>query len=267
MRPSIRNTARSASNGSRTPAPLTIEAHGDGRDEITDAAETFIRTGRRRRERPSSSGGTPAACTSGRTSRRRRKGSPGLGIYPDGMVEHDAHVGGMLDLLDELGVTDNTIVMYSTDNGAEEMTWPDGGTTPFRGEKDTTWEGGFRVPCLFRWPGVIAPGTVSNAIGSHEDCLPTFLAAAGQPDITEQLLRGLEVGDMTYQGAPRRVQLHAVLGGRGRSRRRGRSSSTGPMTATWRRCASITGRSTSSSSAPKGSTSGRSRSCRCACRS
>ena len=127
------------------------------------------------------------------------QGVTGLGIYPDGMVEHDGHVGRLLDLLDELGVTDNTIVMYSTDNGAEEMTWPDGGTTPFRGEKGTTWEGGFRVPCLFRWPGVIAPGTISNEIGSHEDCLPTFLAAAGQPDIIEQLLSGLEVGDRTYK--------------------------------------------------------------------
>lgn len=82
---------------------------------------------------------------------------------------------------------------------AEEMTWPDGGTTPFRGEKATTFDGGFRVPCLFRWPGVIAPGTVSNKIGSREDCLPAFLAAVGQPDITQQLRDGLTIGDMTYK--------------------------------------------------------------------
>ena len=81
------------------------------------------------------------------------QGVTGLGVYPDGMVEHDGHVGRLLDKLDELGIADNTIVMYSTDNGAEVMTWPDGGTTPFRGEKDTNWEGGWRVPCLIRWPG------------------------------------------------------------------------------------------------------------------
>jgi arylsulfatase len=127
------------------------------------------------------------------------RGVTGLGIYPDGMVEHDADVGRMLDLLDELGVADNTIVMYSTDNGAEEMTWPDGGTTAFRGEKNTTFDGGFRVPCLFRWPGVIAPGTISNAIGAHEDCLPTFLAAAGVADVKQQLLAGYQAGDRTYK--------------------------------------------------------------------
>jgi arylsulfatase len=104
----------------------------------------------------------------------------------------------MLDLLDELGIADNTIVMYSTDNGAEEMTWPDGGTTPFRGEKNTNWEGGYRVPCALRWPGVVAPGTISNAIGSHQDWLPTFLAAAGDPDITQKLLDGYQVGDRNY---------------------------------------------------------------------
>ena len=109
------------------------------------------------------------------------RGQDRLGIYPDGMVEHDGHVGRLLEKLDDLGIADNTIVMYSTDNGAEEMTWPDGGTTPFRGEKATNWEGGFRVPCLIRWPGVIEPGTISNAIGSHEDCLPTFLAGRCHP--------------------------------------------------------------------------------------
>ena len=93
-------------------------------------------------------------------------GKTGLGVYPDGMVEHDGHVGQLLAKLDELGIADNTIVMYSTDNGAEELSWPDGGTTPFRGEKDTNWEGGWRVPCAIRWPGVIKPGTVSNEVYS-----------------------------------------------------------------------------------------------------
>ena len=118
-------------------------------------------------------------------------GKTGLGIYPDGMTEHDGHVGQVLDKLDELGIADNTIVMYSTDNGAEAMTWPDGGTLPFRGEKNTNWEGGYRVPCLIRWPGVIKPGTIINEIGSHEDMLPTLLAAVGEDDIKERLLDGV----------------------------------------------------------------------------
>ena len=177
---------------------LTIERMTTVDTEITDAAEAFIRT--------AVGGGTPFFVWWNATRMHiwthlapEAQGVTGLGVYPDGMVEHDAHVGRLLDLLDELGVTDNTIVMYSTDNGAEEMTWPDGGTTPFRGEKATTFDGGFRVPCLFRWPSVIAPGTISNEIGSHEDCLPTFLAAAGQPNVTEQLLTGLEAGDKTFK--------------------------------------------------------------------
>ncbi len=106
-------------------------------------------------------------------------GKTGLGVYPDGMVEHDAHVGQLLDKLDELGMADNTIVMYSSDNGAEKFTWPDGGTAPFRGEKNENWEGGYRVPTLIKWPGTIKPGTVSNEIFSHMDMLPTIMAAVG----------------------------------------------------------------------------------------
>ena len=117
-------------------------------------------------------------------------GKTGLGIYADGMVEHDRQVGQMLDKLKELGMEDNTIVMYSTDNGAEVFTWPDGGTTMFRGEKNTPFEGGYRVPCVMRWPGVIKPGTVINEIGAHEDMCATLLAAAGEPDVTEKLLKG-----------------------------------------------------------------------------
>jgi arylsulfatase A-like enzyme len=127
------------------------------------------------------------------------EGKTGLGIYPDGMVEHDGHVGQLLDRLEELGLADNTIVMYSTDNGAEAMSWPDGGTTMFRGEKNTNWEGGYRVPCAVRWPGVIQPGTVINEIGAHEDMLPTMLAAAGDSTIKEDLLTGRKVNDMTYR--------------------------------------------------------------------
>ncbi len=127
------------------------------------------------------------------------EGVTGQGIYADGMVEHDGHIGVLLDLLDELGITDNTIVMYSTDNGAEAMTWPDGGTLPFRGEKNTTWEGGFRVPMAVRWPGQIAPGQVSNEIISQQDWMPTLLAAAGNANVKQELLAGKNVGGKTYK--------------------------------------------------------------------
>jgi len=131
--------------------------------------------------------------------KKESEGKTGLGVYPDGMVEHDGHVGKLLDKLDQLGITDNTIVMYSTDNGAEVCTWPDGGITPFRGEKNTNWEGGWRVPCAIRWPGVIKPGTVSNEIFSHTDMLPTLAAAAGEPDIVAKLKKGYKAGNKTFK--------------------------------------------------------------------
>jgi arylsulfatase len=127
------------------------------------------------------------------------QGKTGLGIYPDGMVEHDAMVGQLLDALEKLGLEDDTIVMYSTDNGAEKFTWPDGGQSPFRGEKNTNWEGGYRVPCAIRWPGVIAPGAVRNEIFAHEDMLPTLLAAAGDPEVKNKLSKGMKVGDRTFR--------------------------------------------------------------------
>jgi len=126
-------------------------------------------------------------------------GVTGLGLVADGMTEHDNMVGQLLDKLDELGVTDNTIVIYTTDNGAEKFTWPDGGTSPFRGEKATTWEGGIRIPFLISWPTRIEGGRVSNEILSLEDMLPTLLAAAGNPDIKEQLLTGQRVGSNRYK--------------------------------------------------------------------
>jgi len=127
------------------------------------------------------------------------EGITGLGVYADGMVEHDGHVGMLLALLDELGITDNTVVYYSTDNGAETFTWPDGGSTIFRGEKNTNWEGGYRVPAMIRWPGVIEPGRVSNEIISQLDWIPTFLAAVGEPHVKEELLAGKQVGDKTFK--------------------------------------------------------------------
>ena len=126
-------------------------------------------------------------------------GKTGLGIYPDGMVEHDGIVGELLKKLDDLGVADNTIVVYTTDNGAEVFTWPDGGTTPFRGEKATNWEGGFRVPTLIRWPGLIRPGTVINDICAHEDFIPTFAAAAGEPDLVSKVAKGYAAGKKNFR--------------------------------------------------------------------
>jgi arylsulfatase A-like enzyme len=127
------------------------------------------------------------------------QGKTGLGLYPDGMVEHDGHVGELLDLLDELKIADNTIVIYSSDNGAEVFTWPDGGTTPFHGEKATTWEGGFRVPAAVRWPGRIPAGRVANGIVSHMDWMPTLLAAAGVPDVKDRLLNGYDAAGKTFK--------------------------------------------------------------------
>jgi arylsulfatase A-like enzyme len=119
--------------------------------------------------------------------------------YHDTMIDHDKVVGAVLDKLDELGLADNTIVIYSTDNGPHMNTSPDGGMTPFRSEKNTNWEGAFRVPEMIRWPRKIAAGTVSNEIIQHHDWLPTFLAAAGEPDIVEKLKAGHTIGDTTFK--------------------------------------------------------------------
>jgi len=119
--------------------------------------------------------------------------------YHDVMVEHDQVVGRLLQKLDDLGIAENTIVMYSTDNGPHMNSWPDAGMTPFRNEKDSNWEGAFRVPCMVRWPGVVRPGSVSNEIISHLDWLPTFIAAAGDGDIKEKLLRGHQAGRKTFK--------------------------------------------------------------------
>jgi arylsulfatase A-like enzyme len=119
--------------------------------------------------------------------------------YHDGMVEHDMHVGELLDLLDELGIADNTVVLYSTDNGPHYNTWPDAGTTPFRSEKNSNWEGAYRVPAFVRWPGQFPAGETLNGIVAHEDWLPTFAAAAGNPDIAAQLREGVELNGRSYR--------------------------------------------------------------------
>jgi arylsulfatase len=129
----------------------------------------------------------------------KNRGKSGQDDYSDRMVTHDEQIGQMLDKLDELGIADNTLVMYSTDNGPENDTWPDAANTPFRSQKDTNWEGAWRVPAFMRWPGKIEAGTVLNGIVSHQDMLPTLLAAAGDPDVTKKLLNGYKAGDKTFK--------------------------------------------------------------------
>jgi len=126
------------------------------------------------------------------------QGKSGFGLYADAMMELDWEVGEILKKIDDLGIADNTIVLFTSDNGAEIFTWPDGGNHPFRGEKGTVFEGGFRVPMLVRWPGVIKPNTIVNDIMANEDWMPTLLAAAGDPDVKEKLLKGMKVGDKTF---------------------------------------------------------------------
>jgi len=148
------------------------------------------------------------------------QGKTGLGIYPDGMVEHDGQVGQLLKKLDDLGIANNTIVIYTTDNGAETFTWPDGGTTPFHGEKNTNWEGGYRVPALVRWPGVVKPRTEINEIFSAEDWVATLVAAAGEPDIKAKLLQGYRAGATTFKVHLDGYDQRDLLAGTGPTKRR-----------------------------------------------
>jgi arylsulfatase len=134
--------------------------------------------------------------------RDSHRGPPGLTArteYADGMIEHDVTIGQVLKTIDDLGIGNDTIVIYTTDNGPHQNSWPDAGTTPFRSEKNTNWEGAFRVPCLIRWPGRIQPGSVSNETISALDWLPTLMAAAGDPDITDKLLKGYQAGSKTFK--------------------------------------------------------------------
>jgi arylsulfatase A-like enzyme len=131
--------------------------------------------------------------------KKENLGKTGLGFYADGMVEHDEQIGRLLDKLDELGLSENTIVVYTADNGPQIAHWPDAGISPFRGSKTTNWEGGLRVPALIRWPGTVEPGTIFKEMFAAEDWLPTFMAAAGQPAIADRLLEGHRIGDTTYK--------------------------------------------------------------------
>ncbi|UXN65654.1 arylsulfatase [Phyllobacterium sp. A18/5-2] len=147
-------------------------------------------------------------------------GKTGLGVEADGMVEMDGMVGELLQQLDNLGIADNTIVLWTTDNGAEVFSWPDGGTTPYHGEKNTSWEGGYRVPGMMRWPGVIKPGSEINEIVSHEDWVPTLVAAAGEPDVKDKLLKGYEAAGKTFKVHLDGYDQHDLLAGTGPSKRK-----------------------------------------------
>ena len=178
--------------------PLTTKRMETIDEEFLAAAKDFITRQQR--------SGTPWFCYFNSTRmhifthlKQASQGKTGIGLYPDGMVETDGHVGELLKLVDDLGVADNTIVVYTTDNGAEVMSWPDGGATPFRGEKATNWEGGFRVPCLIRWPGVIKPGSIINDICAHEDFIPTFAAAAGETGLVEKVRAGASLNGKTFK--------------------------------------------------------------------
>jgi arylsulfatase len=178
--------------------PLTTERMPTVDQEIYDAAVKFV-DGAVEKKKPFFLWFNTTRMHVWTRLKKESEGKTGIGLYPDGMVEHDEMVGKVLKKLDDLGIADNTIVIYSTDNGAEKLTWPDGGSTPFFGEKGTTWEGGFRVPLLVRWPGTIKPGTVYNSIISHEDWMPTLLAAAGDPDVVKKVADGYKVGDKTFK--------------------------------------------------------------------
>jgi arylsulfatase A-like enzyme len=177
--------------------PLTLKRMETIDDEFTDAALGWMDK--------QVKGGKPFFCYYNSTRmhifthlKPESVGKTGLGIEADGMVEHDGHVGQLLKKLDDLGIADNTIVVYTSDNGAEMMTWPDGGSTPYRGEKATNWEGGWRVPTLIRWPGVIKPGTVDNQFFAHEDLIPTFAAAAGNANIVDQCMKTCQLGNKSF---------------------------------------------------------------------
>jgi arylsulfatase len=169
-------------------------------DEFVAAAQDFIKR--------QHAAGKPFFCWVNTTHMHCRthtkpdslgQAGPWQSPYHDTMVDHDKHVGELLNLLDQLGIAEDTFVMYSTDNGPHMNTWPDGAMTPFRSEKNTNWEGAFRVPLAIRWPGRIPAGVVTNGIVQHHDWLPTFLAMAGEPDINEKLKRGHEAAGKKFE--------------------------------------------------------------------
>ena len=193
--------------------PLTKKRMETIDEETVAAAKDFIAR--------QSKGGEPFFCWWNATRMHFRThvkeaslGKSGQDEYGDGMVEHDGHVGELLKALDDLGLADDTIVLYSTDNGPHFNTWPDAATTPFRSEKNSNWEGAYRVPAFVRWPGKFPAGTTVNGIVSHEDWLPTLAAAAGAPDIKAKLAEGVELNGRKYRNAIDGYDQTAYLSGK-----------------------------------------------------
>jgi arylsulfatase A-like enzyme len=178
--------------------PLTKKRMETIDDEVTDHALDFIDKAHKAKK-PFFVWYNTTAMHFRTHCAKEHEGKSGQGFYNDVMVAHDENIGRMLKKLDDLGIAEDTIVVYSTDNGVHYNTWPDGGITPFRSEKNTNWEGGWRVPAFVRWPAKFKAGTVINGIVSHQDWLATFLAAAGEPDIVGKLLRGHKAGDKTFK--------------------------------------------------------------------
>ena len=178
--------------------PLTKKRMETIDEEITAAALTWMEK-QVKADKPFFLWYNSTACHLRTHLAAKNRGKSGQDDYSDRMVTHDEQIGQILAKLDQLGVADNTIVMYSTDNGPENDTWPDAANTPFRSQKDTNWEGGWRVPCFLRWPGKIKAGTILNGICSHIDMFPTLLAAAGDPDVTKKFLNGYKIGETTFK--------------------------------------------------------------------
>ncbi len=178
--------------------PLTIKRMETIDDETVAAAKRFI-TAQVKADKPFFVWWNGTRMHFRTHLKEESIGISGQDEYGDGMVEHDMHIGEFLTLLDDLGIADNTIVQYSTDNGVHYNSWPDAGTTPFRSEKNTNWEGAYRVPAFVRWPGHFPAGKNLNGLVAHEDWLPTFAAIAGAPDIKEKLLMGVELNGRTYK--------------------------------------------------------------------
>ena len=178
--------------------PLTIKRMETVDDETVAAAKRFI-TEQVKADKPFFVWWNGTRMHFRTHLKEEHIGISGQDEYGDGMVEHDMHVGELLELLDDLGIADNTIVQYSTDNGVHYNSWPDAGTTPFRSEKNTNWEGAYRVPAFVRWPGHFPAGVTLNGLVAHEDWLPTFAAIAGAPDIKDKLLQGVELNGRTYK--------------------------------------------------------------------
>ncbi len=193
-----RGVLKSSADGPvKDTGPLTKKRMETADREFLDAAKDFIK---RQDDK-----GKPFFCWFNSTRMhyfthvpKEYEGKSGLNFYADGMLQHDDNVGELLDLLEELGIDENTIIVYSTDNGPHFNMWPDGGITPFRGEKNTNWEGGYRVPAIISWPGKIKAGNVVNEITSGLDWVPTLMAAAGEPDIKNKLLNGYSSMGKTF---------------------------------------------------------------------